>query len=991
MSEFFCEGATVRTNLLKPLLIMLAVLPLFAVNRGRNVVDGTPAPVATGNAIVENYTVEDGLPNGIVSSVIRTGDGFMWFGTWYGVSRFDGLHFQNYTGLFSSKSDQPPRKVETMVEDGQGNIWVKTLDWRLSVLFKREDRFKNVENELKRYTNNLQIIKIQSDSRGHVLLLTKDKNLLLGSTTADGRVELRLIANSRGAIDKSSMQLRTDLVDIRNGYAAWVGRDYSIFAMPVATGRSAAYHNLAFYRQRFRGLDEASHRCTDAKGTVWALADGHLYGYNPKTHQQADYTLALSGKITSPVFCRSGNRLFVLTEAGEALCVNTLTMRVMPVNAAEGMTQGKPTVRYIGMLADPSGDLWLTTAGRGIYKVTFPLSQFRLIAVPDSGNNGIRSIFQLSDGDVWAGSRNKNLYIFDRSGQLKQTLRYADYGIGSVYNIMADSRGRLWLSTKGDGLVLATADASQPCGWRFRHFRHDRNNPSSIGGNNVYVTYEDSHRHIWVGTFDGGLNLLMENGDSITFYNKLNGMTHYPGYGLYMEVRNMVEDGSGRLWVGTIDGLMAVNTQFRSPADIRFDTFRDRQASPFINSDIYTLFRDSRKNVWVCAFGGGLSRMTGYDSAAKVPIFNNVGLREGMENDVVLSVVEDSRRQLWLAGSDRLSCYDEAARRVRTFGRSDGLPPIVFEEGAAMRNTNGELWMGSKEGILVFRPDGLMQPKDSFPVYIVGCTVNNQDIRHLDHSVTDGSITYSDEMRLSHDQNMLTLTFAVLDYGSQNNIICRHRLEGFDTDWHYDGRNRMASYSQVPWGEYTFVVEAADAANPSHPAVRRLHIVILPPWWATWWAYAIYFLLAIAAAVALFRYVRYQIRLKNDLYVQSKVAEFKRQFTMEQEDKAFMQRVKDAVEANVDKADFDMDALAGELGMSRSALFKRIKALTGESPSEFVRNYKLTKAVDLLTHSDRSITDVAYASGFSDVGYFGKCFRKKYGMSPRDYKNRKEN
>ena len=308
-----------------------------------------------------------------------------------------------------------------------------------------------------------------------------------------------------------------------------------------------------------------------------------------------------------------------------------------------------------------------------------------------------------------------------------------------------------------------------------------------------------------------------------------------------------------------------------------------------------------------------------------------------------------------------------------------------------MRNTNGELWMGSKEGILVFRPDGLMQPKDSFPVYIVGCTVNNQDIRHLDHSVADGSITYSDEMRLSHDQNMLTLTFAVLDYGSQNNIICRHRLEGFDTDWHYDGRNRMASYSQVPWGEYTFVVEAADAANPSHPAVRRLRIVILPPWWATWWAYAIYFLLAMAAAVALFRYVRYQIRLKNDLYVQSKVAEFKRQFTMEQEDKAFMQRVKDAVEANVDKADFDMDALAGELGMSRSALFKRIKALTGESPSEFVRNYKLTKAVDLLTHSDRSITDVAYASGFSDVGYFGKCFRKKYGMSPRDYKNRKEN
>ena len=197
----------------------------------------------------------------------------------------------------------------------------------------------------------------------------------------------------------------------------------------------------------------------------------------------------------------------------------------------------------------------------------------------------------------------------------------------------------------------------------------------------------------------------------------------------------------------------------------------------------------------------------------------------------------------------------------------------------------------------------------------------------------------------------------------------------------------MASYSQVPPGKYTFVVEAFDSANPDHPSVRRLQVIISPPWWQTWWAYTLYILLALVAAYFIIRYVRYQIQLKNDLYVQSKVAEFKRNFTMEQEDKAFMQKINGIVEANLTNADFDIDALASELGMSRSALFKKIKGMTGESPSEFIKNYKLAKAVELLTHSDKSITDVAYASGFSDVGYFGKCFRKKYGMSPRDYKN----
>ena len=98
-----------------------------------------------------------------------------------------------------------------------------------------------------------------------------------------------------------------------------------------------------------------------------------------------------------------------------------------------------------------------------------------------------------------------------------------------------------------------------------------------------------------------------------------------------------------------------------------------------------------------------------------------------------------------------------------------------------------------------------------------------------------------------------------------------------------------------------------------------------------------------------------------------------------------MEQVKTIVGGNLDNPDFDIAAIAKELGMSRSAFFKRVKAATGMSPLDFVRDYKLTHAVELLKSSDRSITDVAYCCGFSDVGYFGKCFRKKYGMSPRAF------
>lgn len=937
--------------------------------------------------IVNHYTAADGLANDIVNSVLRTQDGFMWFGTWYGLSRFDGMHFHNFTGLFPLNSDQPPRKVETMVEDGNGNIWIKTLDWRLSVLFKREDRFKDVENELKRYTSNLQIIKIQSDGAGNVLLLTKDKNLLMGSTTSDGRVVFRLLASSRNAIDKSSLQLRHNLIDVRNGYVSWVGRNYSIFTIKLPSGKAPKGPELNKYKQRLTALAASANSYRDRFGTVWTLTDKALTGYNAKTGNRTSFDLSLSGVVTHQTFCENKGFLFVLTTAGEVLRIKTPTMEVASLSHIRELSDDKQDTRFMGVYLDPNGNLWLTTAGSGVYELILPPNQFRLITLPDEGNNGIRSLFQLPDGDIWAGSRDKNLYIFDRNGQLKSTLSYADYGIGSVYFIMADSHGRLWLSTKGDGLVLATRDASSPCGWHFRHFRHDSHNPSSISGNNVYVTYEDSRHHIWAGTLDGGLNLLAERGDSVVFFNKQNGMIHYPDYGLYMEVRNMTEDRNGHLWVGTIDGLMSLDVRFGAPRDIRFSTFRGKLGGVRANTDIYTLYKDRDSNIWLCAFGGGLSRITGYDADRRVPLFEGVGEREGLENDVIVSIIEDGKGQLWLAGSHELSCFNTRAGRVRTFGRVDGLPDVEMEEGAALRNSNGELWIGCKQGILTFRPDKLMQSRDTFPVYIVGCTVNNEDIRSLDSPVADRSITYAKEIRLRHDQNMLTLTFATLSYTGQDNIICRHRLEGFDKGWHYDGHDRMASYSQVPPGKYTFVVEAFDSANPDHPSVRRLQVIISPPWWQTWWAYTLYILLALVAAYFIIRYVRYQIQLKNDLYVQSKVAEFKRNFTMEQEDKAFMQKINGIVEANLTNADFDIDALASELGMSRSALFKKIKGMTGESPSEFIKNYKLAKAVELLTHSDKSITDVAYASGFSDVGYFGKCFRKKYGMSPRDYKN----
>jgi hypothetical protein len=117
------------------------------------------------SVLVDHYTTAQGLPHHIVNCSVETRDGFEWFGTWHGLARFDGNAFRTLSGPYLYASDPAPRKVETLVEDSCGNLWIKTLDWKLSVLIKQQGRFKSVFDELKPFSRNLQVIKIQADGR----------------------------------------------------------------------------------------------------------------------------------------------------------------------------------------------------------------------------------------------------------------------------------------------------------------------------------------------------------------------------------------------------------------------------------------------------------------------------------------------------------------------------------------------------------------------------------------------------------------------------------------------------------------------------------------------------------------------------------------------------------------------------------------------------------------------------------------------------------
>lgn len=192
---------------------------------------------------------------------------------------------------------------------------------------------------------------------------------------------------------------------------------------------------------------------------------------------------------------------------------------------------------------------------------------------------------------------------------------------------------------------------------------------------------------------------------------------------------------------------------------------------------------------------------------------------------------------------------------------------------------NGDLWIGTRQGILTFSPDKLETLHTNYDTRIVDFKVSNRDLRSFrECPILKESITYAKAIELNYNQSMFTIEFAALNFYNQNRVSYRYILEGYEKEWHYNGKNRIASYTNVPPGDYTFRVETVDEANPELVSNCTLAITILPPWWLSWWATLIYVILGLAALYFSLRLAFFMLKMKNDIYIEQKVSEMKIKF-----------------------------------------------------------------------------------------------------------------
>ncbi len=555
-----------------------------------------------------------------------------------------------------------------------------------------------------------------------------------------------------------------------------------------------------------------------------------------------------------------------------------------------GSTDWRFSNKIHSAFSDKQGNLWISSHSKGLEKVTFRASQFDLLTpipdMPETLGNEVRALCEDWDQNLWVGLKDGKLRVYDRHRQYKGYLTaagtIAQSGTpmqGTVYYILQDSKGVMWLATKGDGLVRAERTSPTSTTYNLTRYKYDENEIYSLSNDNVYCVYEDHNGRIWVVTFANGINYLSsdKNGRP-AFINHRNHLKGYP-ISLCNRARFITSDNKGLLWVGTTVGAVAFSENFENPEEIVFHHFTRVPNDPksLSNNDVHWITATQSNELYLGTFGGGLNKLVSINGEGHGE-FKSYSVLDGLSSDVVLSIREDHKHNLWLSTENGISKFVPLTETFENYkDRSIGFR-VRFSEAASAMMSDGELVFGASSGSLFFSPDSVRKSSYVPSIVFSNLVIANNNVEPGPESILKLGLDDTQELELSHRENIFTIQYAALDFTNPANLQYAYMLEGFDNQWNYVDKLRSATFTNLPKGSYQFKVRSTNSDGVWVDNTRTLHIVVLPSFWETPLAYFLY-ILFIVLIILVAVYILFTIyRLKHEVSIEQQVSDIKLRF-----------------------------------------------------------------------------------------------------------------
>jgi len=540
--------------------------------------------------------------------------------------------------------------------------------------------------------------------------------------------------------------------------------------------------------------------------------------------------------------------------------------------------------------SDRQGNLWLCPHSHGIEKVVFSHSPFSFYkpfpAETTSASNEIRSIYQDKNNWIWVGSKNGIVNLFDENRKLIGKLGI-DGRINSskplkasVYNITGDQNGAIWLGSKGNGLFkLEKTVAGKNITFKITNYKYNPDDIYSLSSDNIYSIYQDRFNRIWVATYGGGINLLENKNGQVQFISFRNKLKNYP-INRCFQARFITEDSHGRMFVGTTGGLVVFRNDNKKPEDIAFYHYSHEPRDPktISGNDVHYILPAKSGKLYIAIFGGGIDVLNQELDFKKKPEFKSYMVRNGAPSNVIFTLKEDQRGDIWFSTQTEICKFNPKAEHFDTYSPLSERA-YNFIEASVCQTLQGELAYGTTDGFVIFNPLKAIKSNYNPRIVLTSLYLFNKPMEvGVEGSPLKHVMDETRELKLSHKQNIFSIGYAALDYSDPQSIQYAYILDGFEKEWNYVHDQRIATYTNLPKGKYVFRVKSTNAEGVWMENERNITIIKQPSFWESYWGYLFYFIIFLGLAALAIYILSTIFRLKTDVEVEHRITNLKLRF-----------------------------------------------------------------------------------------------------------------
>ena len=957
------------------------------------------------SSLLERYNMSSldltsGLPHDHVNHIFVDSQGFVWVSSYGGGAvRYDGYTFQ-------APHQGDSRSCLGFAEDRHQRLWIAYDEGTVVMDLKTMRRIipsygkGTIGGLLGRAT-----VKVYCDSKGALWQVARDSIFRYGFDD-DGNVA----SISRCRYTGNTPDIA--ICDIEHTGNVWVSTSLGLSRL-IVVGDKLKFTPVHTVLQTLKGFFVTD--MLRQGSTVWIATNQGLYAYSLynstlKAYLHTADERSLAHNHATCLALTSDGNLLVGTLRGICLFDSSRS----DFSCWNSSTEGYPLpTNFIRCMLNYQGQLWVGTETAGIVRLLpKPLLLNNYVHQPNNPQslspNPVNAMYVSGDGLLWVGNVEGGLSRRMPDGSfLHWTTANSALSHNSVSVFEPDDRGRLWIGTWGGGVNTITVNREPITINRIVLPADFQRQTNYIGA----LAYDKYHDAMWIGSNDG-----------IFLYDLKTGNIEDP----FPDNRNIrgcigaCIDRRGHLWMGCLTGVCDIDLRSGRIGQGNFAVrhLRHKLDKPYsaVVDKITCVVEAKDGTLWIGSNEYGIYHLT-TDKEGK-PHYQNYNMQHGLVNNGVKGIVEDHSGTLWITTKNGLSQFNPQTGVFNNYTEEDGLPNSQFYWNSAIINKQGFIFLGTNSGLCMLHG---INNEASYKGHLrfTHLNIDNRDIT-ADGKYLEEDISQAKKLTMHENDKALIIEFSALDYGNEHNGIYSYRMKGFENEWiKLPMGQHSIRYTSLPGGNYTLEVKYASALSDKEE-ITQLDIEVIPYFWKRWWFVSGFFILLIVGGAWLYRKRMEQVREKtrkqeaekamapivkalnesNDpkqlqqriesiLHIQkqyeesyNKSAEENKEDT-KKKNKPFMEKVIRILEQNYSNSEFGVTELCEAMNMSRPLLSRRLNEEAGLPTTQFIRNYRLNIAKQLLQESGgRNITEIAYSVGFNDPKYFTRCFTKLYGVSP---------